>query len=100
MRRMRPRFQPEFFHHNVQLANAIAEIAKEKGVTTAQVALAWVRAQGAVPIFSATTKERIEENVVDVALSVEELGRIERLVEGFEVKGGRYPKRFEKWLSQ
>lgn len=100
MRRIRPRFQPDVFDHNFQLANAVGEIAKAKGVTTAQVALAWVRGKGAVPIFSATTRERIRENLVEVELSEEEMETLEQLLQGFEVKGGRYPVGHEKYLSQ
>ncbi|KAL9608479.1 MAG: hypothetical protein Q9204_009231, partial [Flavoplaca sp. TL-2023a] len=74
------------------------KLAERKGVTTAQVAMAWVRSWSGrdgmgqiLPIPGATTKERVEENAVDVVLSQEEWEEVERLRKGLKVVGGRYP---------
>src|SRR5258707_15761036 len=63
-RRNNPRFQGEQFQHNLAVADIIAEIAREKGATPAQLALAWVLAQGedVVPIPGTSSVERLDEN--------------------------------------
>jgi aryl-alcohol dehydrogenase-like predicted oxidoreductase len=64
-RRGNPRFQGEQFQRNLAIADTIAEIAREKGVTPAQLALAWVLTQGEeiVPIPGTSNVRRLEENV-------------------------------------
>ena len=76
----------------------LQKLAERKGVTTAQVAMAWVRSWNGrdgmgqiLPIPGATTKERVEENAVDVVLSQEEWEEVESLRKGLKVVGGRYP---------
>lgn len=98
MQSMRPRFQADVFEHNLQLAKALNAFAEEKGVSSAQLALGWVRKLGAIPIFSATKVERIEENVKEVELGEEDMSAIEKILSGREVKGGRYPAGHEKYL--
>ena len=77
---------------NLKLAAKVAEIAEEKGVTPAQLALAWVLAQGEdiVPIPGTKRRTYLEENAaaVDVELTPEDLARIE--AELPEVAGERY----------
>ncbi len=70
-RRGLPRFQPEAFAANRRLVDAVAGVAREKGVTLAQVALAWVIDQGAVPIPGTRHRARLEENAgaADVVLT-------------------------------
>jgi aryl-alcohol dehydrogenase-like predicted oxidoreductase len=94
-RRAFPRFQGENFERNLQLVNRVAEIAAAKGHTPAQVALAWVLAQGedVVPIPGTKRVKYLEENAgaVDIELSREELERLEEIVRPEAVAGLRYP---------
>src|SRR5215469_3897938 len=64
-RRTNPRFQGEQFQRNLAVADTIAEIARENRVTPAQLALAWVLAQGEemIPIPGTSSVQRLEENV-------------------------------------
>ncbi len=79
-RRHGPRFTGENLKANLRLAEKVAEIAREKGITPAQLALAWVLAQGEdlVPIPGTKRRTYLEQNAAaaDVQLSDEDLGRI------------------------
>jgi aryl-alcohol dehydrogenase-like predicted oxidoreductase len=91
-RRNGPRFTGENLEANLQLAAKVAEIAHEKGITPAQLALAWVLAQGEdlVPIPGTKRRTYLEENAaaVDVGLTADDLARIE--AELPTVAGERY----------
>jgi aryl-alcohol dehydrogenase-like predicted oxidoreductase len=91
-RRNGPRFTGENLEANLNLAAKVAEIAQEKGITPAQLALAWVLAQGddLVPIPGTKRRKYLEENAaaVDAQLTDEDLARIE--AELPEVAGARY----------
>jgi aryl-alcohol dehydrogenase-like predicted oxidoreductase len=80
-RRSGPRFTGENLDANLQLASKLAEIADEKGITPAQLALGWVLAQGddLVPIPGTKRRRYLEENAaaVDVELSEGDLARID-----------------------
>ena len=93
-RRSSPRFQGENFDRNLALVQTIQELAADKAVTPAQLALAWVLAQGEdiVPIPGTKRRERLEENVgaVDVELSDDELREIADALP--EASGERYPE--------
>jgi aryl-alcohol dehydrogenase-like predicted oxidoreductase len=93
-RRSNPRFQGENFQKNIDLVNAVAGIAADKGVTAAQLALAWVLAQGPhlVPIPGTRRIRTLEENAaaVDIALSAEDLARIEAVFPKGAASGHRY----------
>ncbi|HEY3458103.1 MAG TPA: aldo/keto reductase [Bryobacteraceae bacterium] len=93
-RRGNPRFQGEQFQRNLGIADTIAEIAREKGVTPAQLALAWVLAQGEniIPIPGTSSAQRLEENVrsVGVTLTTDELDRLGRAAPKGAVGGERY----------
>jgi len=93
-RRGLPRFQGEALARNLSLVEALTLIAGEKGVTPAQLALAWLLHQGPdiVPIPGTTKIARVEENVgaVDVALTPEDLSRIAAAVPETAVEGERY----------
>jgi aryl-alcohol dehydrogenase-like predicted oxidoreductase len=93
-RRSNPRFQGENFARNLELVERVREIAAEKGVTPAQLALAWVLHQGEdiVPIPGTKRVRYLEENVaaVDVALSKEDLARIEAAFPKGAIVGERY----------
>jgi aryl-alcohol dehydrogenase-like predicted oxidoreductase len=79
-RRHGPRFQGEALEHNRKLAAKVEELAAEKGCTPAQLALAWVLAQGedVVPIPGTKRRTYLEENLAaaDVELSADDLARI------------------------
>jgi aryl-alcohol dehydrogenase-like predicted oxidoreductase len=79
-RRHGPRFTGENLDANLKLASKVAEIAEEKGITPAQLALAWVLAQGEdlVPIPGTKRRKYLEENAgaVDVELTDQDLERI------------------------
>jgi aryl-alcohol dehydrogenase-like predicted oxidoreductase len=80
-RRTGPRFTGENLDANLRLADKVAEIASEKGITPAQLALAWVLAQGddLVPIPGTKRRTYLEQNAaaVDVELSQDDLARID-----------------------
>jgi aryl-alcohol dehydrogenase-like predicted oxidoreductase len=93
-RRSNPRFQGENFQKNIDLVKAVAGIAADKGVTAAQLALAWVLAQGdhLVPIPGTRRIRTLEENAaaVDLALSADDLARIEAVFPKGAASGHRY----------
>jgi len=93
-RRSSPRFQGENFEKNLRLVERIRELASEKGVKPSQLALAWVLAQGkdVAPIPGTTTRAHLEENVAAaaIALSSEDLARIDRVAPKGAAAGDRY----------
>lgn len=95
-RRFNPRFQGDNFYRNLDLVRHIESIAKSKNATPAQIALAWVMAQGEdiVPIFGAKKRSRIEENLkaIEIGLTVAELQEIDRLLPQGGTAGTRYPE--------
>jgi aryl-alcohol dehydrogenase-like predicted oxidoreductase len=95
-RRMFPRFQGENLEKNVALVNRVEEIAKEKQCTPAQLALAWVLAQGndIVPIPGTKRRKYLEQNAaaLDVELTEEDLKRIEEIAPRGVAAGMRYPE--------
>ena len=94
-RRGMPRFAPENLDANVALAASVAEIAAELGATSAQVALAWVLAQGddVVPIPGTKRRRYLEENLgaLDVVLDAAALARLDAAVPRGSAAGERYP---------
>jgi aryl-alcohol dehydrogenase-like predicted oxidoreductase len=95
-RRYSPRFQGENFAKNLELVERVREIAREKGVTASQLALAWVLAQGEdiVPIPGTTRASHLDENVaaLEIALTPEELARIDAAAPKGAAAGTRYPE--------
>jgi aryl-alcohol dehydrogenase-like predicted oxidoreductase len=93
-RRGLPRFQGEALAKNLSLVEALTGIAADKGVTPAQLALAWILAQGEhiAPIPGTTKISRLEENLgaVDVVLSADDLAKIAAAVPETAVEGARY----------
>jgi len=94
-RRRNPRFQGENFDRNLELVERVREIAEEKDVTPAQLALAWVLHQGddIVPIPGTKRAHYLEENAraAEVELSDEDLARIEDAFPKGATSGERYP---------
>jgi aryl-alcohol dehydrogenase-like predicted oxidoreductase len=95
-----PRFQGENFGKNLALVARIEAIAKEKGCTPAQLALAWLLAQGkdVIPIPGTKRKQRIEENLgaLKVKLSSDDLTRIGAAIPPGAAAGLRYPEKAMK----
>jgi aryl-alcohol dehydrogenase-like predicted oxidoreductase len=95
-----PRFTPEARQANQALVDLLAEIAKSKNATPAQIALAWLLAQKPwmVPIPGTTKLHRLEENIgaVSVELSADDLEQIETAASQITVEGARYPEHIEK----
>lgn len=95
-RRNWPRFQGENFQKNLDLAKKVEEVAREKGCTSSQLALAWVLAQGEdiVPIPGTKHKNYLEDNVgaINVKLTSEDLRRLEEVFPHGAAAGTRYPE--------
>ncbi len=95
-RRNNPRYQGENFDKNLALVEKIEAIAKQKNVTTSQLALAWVLAQGqdVVPIPGTKRVKYLEQNAAsaDIILSQQELAAIEDVFPKNAVSGARYPE--------
>ena len=95
-RRLHPRFRGEAFTKNLELVTAIEELAADKGCTPAQLALAWVLAQGddVVPIPGTKRRTYLEENLgaLDVVLSTDDLTRIDQVLPPGRAEGTRYPQ--------
>jgi aryl-alcohol dehydrogenase-like predicted oxidoreductase len=95
-RRDHPRFQEANFAKNLELVHRIEAIAKEKRCTPAQLALAWLLAQGrdVVPIPGTKRKDRLEENVraLDVRLDTRDTERISAAIPTGAAAGTRYPE--------
>jgi aryl-alcohol dehydrogenase-like predicted oxidoreductase len=95
-RRNQPRFQGENFKKNLDLVQHIERLAAQKGCTPSQLALAWLLAQGEdlVPIPGTKRVQYLEENVgaLDVALSADDLRRIEEIAPQGVAVGTRYPE--------
>ncbi|MFD9390596.1 aldo/keto reductase [Streptomyces sp. NPDC060000] len=89
-----PRFQGDNLQHNLNLVEALRKIAEQKGVSVAQIAIAWVLAQGEdiVPLIGARTRERLAESLgaLDVVLDAADLAAIEDAVPADAAAGERY----------
>ena len=90
-----PRFSPEALRANQTLVDLLGRIAKDKGVTAAQIALAWLLAQKPwiVPIPGTTKLHRLEENLgaLAVTLTDDDRHKLATLLEEVKVEGDRYP---------
>jgi len=93
-RRESPRFQGENFKRNLELVRKVTEIAREKNCSAAQLALAWVMAQGEdiVPIPGTKHRKYLWENVgsLDVSLTSEDLARLDKAAPPGAASGPRY----------
>src|SRR6476659_8568337 len=96
-RKFHPRFQGENFEKNIQLVHEVEAMAMEKGCATAQLALAWVLAQGddIVPIPGTKRVRYLDENIgaLDINLSPEDLDRLDRILPPGAAAGERYHSR-------
>jgi aryl-alcohol dehydrogenase-like predicted oxidoreductase len=95
-RRQHPRFQDGNLEHNLGLVRRIEEIAREKGATPSQLALAWLLAQGEdiLPIPGTKHRSYLEENVeaLSISLSKDDLARINEAMPPGAAAGSRYPE--------
>ena len=92
-RRMFPRYQGENFAKNLELVEKLESLAKTKGVAAAQLALAWVLAQGVVAIPGTKRRKYLAANVAaaDLALSSAELADLDAIMPVGSVAGAAYP---------
>jgi aryl-alcohol dehydrogenase-like predicted oxidoreductase len=102
-RRHSPRFQGENFARNLQLVEQVKQLAQEKHATPAQLALAWVLAQGddLVPIPGTKRRDRLDENLgaLDVRLTAAELEAIDAIFPPDAASGPRYAEAMLKLLN-
>jgi aryl-alcohol dehydrogenase-like predicted oxidoreductase len=103
-RKTTPRFQGKNFQRNLDLVKRVEEIAREKHCTPAQLALAWVLAQGQdiVPIPGTKRRKYLQENIgaLDVDLTREDLQRIDEVAPKDAFAGSRYPEAMLKLLRR
>ena len=102
-RRVSPRFQGDNFKKNLRLIDTINEIAKTKGVTPGQLALAWVLARNKiiVPIPVTTKAKHLDENIaaLEIKITEEELSKIDKLLPAGSASGTRYPESMMSLLN-
>jgi len=86
-----PRFQPDAIAANLALVDRVKAIALEKGVTSAQIALAWLMTQGVVPIPGTRRRSRLDENTASalVKLDEDDLSRLSEALPDDEIIGTR-----------
>lgn len=94
-----PRFQPGAFEKNVKLAETVEKVAQAKGCTAPQVAIAWARQQGTLPIPGVTKLDKVVENCKAVTLNETELAELQKGLDGTEVVGHRYAEIFHAHLN-
>jgi aryl-alcohol dehydrogenase-like predicted oxidoreductase len=103
-RRHSPRFQGENFQKNLDLVRRVEEIAKQKGCTPSQLALAWMLARGKdiVPIPGTKRRKYLEENVagLNVRLTADDLRRIDEVFPAGAAAGLRYPEQVMALVNQ
>ena len=102
-RRLSPRFQGEHFSRNLELVRRVEKIAKEKGCTPAQLALAWVLAQGEdmIPIPGTKRRSYLEQNAaaIEVTLTADDLRRLEEVAPRDTASGLRYPEEMMRLVN-
>ncbi|MEV8037437.1 aldo/keto reductase [Streptomyces sp. NPDC002742] len=98
-----PRFSSGNVEHNLALVEALRRVAEVKGCTVAQLAIAWVSAQGddIVPLVGARTRERLAEALpaTELVLTADDLAEIEKAVPPGAARGDRYPSAFMSGLG-
>lgn len=92
IRKTIPRFGEDVLSSNMRIVDEFKKLADKKGCTSGQLALAWVIAQGAIPIPGTKSSTRLEENfgATNVNLSQDELKELRKLIEEAKPKGARY----------
>ena len=96
-RRDMPRFQGENLGNNLSMVKAVGEIAADKGVSTAAIAIAWVLARGddVVPIPGCSRRETLQDSLtaLDIQLTGKDLAEIEAALDADRIIGTRYPEK-------
>ncbi len=104
LRNSLPRFTEQARIANQALVDLLSSIAAGKGVSTAQVALAWLLAQNEwiVPIPGTTKIHRLQENsgAVDIELTSEDLKELTAAADRVDVQGERYPAHMQRWINR
>ncbi|WP_323097419.1 aldo/keto reductase [Intrasporangium sp. YIM S08009] len=99
-----PRFEQEALQANLALVDQVKSVARRKGATVGQVALAWLLAQKPwiAPIPGTRRPARLEENLgaVDLQLTAEDLDELDRASAGIEVQGARYPEAMQRMIDR
>ncbi len=102
-RRHSPRFQGGNFQKNLDLVDRVKQLAEPRGVTAAQLALAWLLARGddIVPIPGTTSRKHLEENAAatEIELAPDELAHIEEVAPKGAASGLRYPEEMMKMVG-
>ncbi len=93
------RFKAENFEQNLKLSLAVEEMAKRKGLTSSQVAIAWVASQGTIPIPGSSKLDRVKINSKCVELTDEDLKELQKIIETVPVAGKRYGGVHEELLN-
>lgn len=90
--RTAPKFQGENFYKNRSIVEEIKKLASRKGVTTPQIALAWVAAQGMIAIPGTTKASRLEENWAsrNIEFTEEEEKEMRKIIDAVKPHGNRY----------
>jgi aryl-alcohol dehydrogenase-like predicted oxidoreductase len=103
-RRGDPRFQGENFDANMRAASAVRDVARRKGATPGQIALAWLLQKGedVVPIPGTKRRTYLQENVAaaDVVLTAAEVTQLEEALSAERVAGPRYNERSMKYVDR
>ncbi|KAF7554613.1 hypothetical protein G7Z17_g2765 [Cylindrodendrum hubeiense] len=96
-RRSSPKFQGENFYKNLEIVEEIKKIASRKGCSLAQIALAWVAAQGMISIPGTTKVNRLEENWAsrDIELTEEEKAELRKIIDNAKPHGKRFGPQHE-----
>lgn len=96
-----PKFQGENFYKNKAIVDEIKKLATRKGCSVAQIALAWVAAQGLITIPGTTRPSRLEENWAsrDIELTEEELKDMRQIVDTAKVAGERFSPMFQSMVG-
>jgi aryl-alcohol dehydrogenase-like predicted oxidoreductase len=89
-----PKFQGDNFYKNLAVVGEFRKVAAKKGATLAQVALAWVAAQGFISIPGTTKVHRLEQNWAsrDIELTEEEKAELRSLIDKTKPHGARFSK--------
>lgn len=96
MRKTMPRFQGANFEKNLDLVKELDKVAKQKGCTSAQLAISWVKYMSSeigvpvIPIPGATKQERVAENSKDVTLTSDDAAEIRSVLQSITISGQRY----------
>ena len=103
-RNMSPRFDQESRKANQALVDLVVSVAKNKGASPAQIALAWLLAQKPfiVPIPGTSKVHRLQENIggAEIVLSHDELDQINTALEAITIVGERYPKQIQEKIGK